>query len=299
LSEWIYKFFSALSRVVGSWLLRTVVVIIATWYFVFLPRRIGHSLRFYRALFPGRSWLSVFGLAFRQYQDFAGVYCERQEVDRRSDVRFESVGTQHLAEAKAAGRGAILLMSHVGRWEIGARLLAKRERDLFLLMGGEAPGGSRAGVDQDLRGAGLGVVTVRAGQETDFNILRTSQTLRNGGTVSLAADRSLGPARMLELPFLGHTVRIAAAPFALALSSGAPLLVVFAVKTGPWQYRFSCAPPVVLTSVGRADRQATMERAAAAYLAQLHDLIRTHPEQWHHFGEFLHRNPEAKPPLPT
>jgi lauroyl/myristoyl acyltransferase len=298
LSEWIYKFFSALSRVVGSWLLRTVVAIIATGYFVFLPRRLGHSLRFYRALFPDRSWLSVVALAFRQYQDFAGVYCERQEIDRRTDVRFESLGTQHLTEAKAAGRGAILLMSHVGRWEIGARLLAKRERDLVLLMGGEAPGGTRGGVDQDLRGAGLGVVTVRAGQESDFNILRTSQTLRNGGTVSLAADRTLGPARMLELPFLGHTVRIAAAPFALALSSGAPLLVVFAVKTGPWQYRFSCSAPMVLTAGARADRQAAMERAATAYLTQLCDIVRAHPEQWQNFGEFL-RCPESQPRLPT
>jgi lauroyl/myristoyl acyltransferase len=299
LSEWIYKFFSALSRVVGSWLLRTVVAIIATGYFVLLPRRLGHSLRFYRALFPERSWLSVFGLAFRQYQDFAGVYCERQEVDRRSDVRFESVGTHHLTKTKTTERGAILLMSHVGRWEIGARLLAKRERDLFLLMGGEAPGGSRAGVDQDLRGAGLGVVTVRAGQEADFNILRTSQTLRNGGTVSLAADRALGPARMLELPFLGHTVRIAAAPFALALASGAPLLVVFAVKTGRWQYRFSCSAPVVLTAAARGDRQAAMERAAAAYLTQLGDILRAHPEQWHNFGEFLRRSAQPQGPLPT
>lgn len=299
MSEWLYRFFSGLSRVVGSWLLRTVVAIVATGFFVFLPRRLGHSLRFYRALFPERSWLSVLALAFRQYQDFAGVYCERQEIDRRSDVRFASEGTQHLTAAKAAGRGAILLMSHVGRWEIGARLLAKRERDLVLLMGGEAPAGTRAGVDQDLRGAGLGVVTVRAGQEADFNILRTSQALRNGATVSLAADRALGPARMLELPFLGHTVRIAAAPFALALSSGAPLLVVFAVKTGPWQYRFSCAPPIVLSSAGRADRQSAMERAAVAYLAQLGDIIRAYPEQWHNFGEFLRRDSQPRPPVPT
>lgn len=299
MTEWLYKFFSGLSRVVGSWLLRTVVVIVATGYFVFLPRRLGHSLRLFRALFPERSWLSLFALAFRQYQDFAGVYCERQEVDRRSDVRFESEGTHHLTEVKAAGRGAILLMSHVGRWEIGARLLAKREGDLVLLMGGEAAGGTRAGVDQDLRGAGLGVVTVRAGQESDFNILRTSQILRKGGTVSLAADRALGPARMLELPFLGHTVRIAAAPFALALSSGAPLLVVFAVKIGPWQYRFSCDAPIVLAPTSRADRQAAMESAARAYLERLCEVMKAHPEQWQNFGEFLRRKPEPGKPRAT
>jgi lauroyl/myristoyl acyltransferase len=292
LSEWIYKVISRLSRVVGTWLPRTVGAIVATGYFLLLPRRLGHSVRLYRALFPDRSWLAALALAFRQYQDFARLYCERQDIDRRKDVRFESQGTRHITQAKAAGHGAILLMSHVGRWEIGARLLAKRESDLVLLMGGEAAGGARAGVDQDLRGAGLGVVTVRAGQDSDFNILRTSRILRQGGVVSLAADRALGPARMLELPFLGHTVRIAAAPFALALSTGAPLLVVFAVKTGAWQYRFSCDAPVVLTAENPADRQAVMEEAATAYLQRLRDVLRAHPEQWHHFGEFLRRNPQ-------
>jgi lauroyl/myristoyl acyltransferase len=287
LTEWFYKLTARLSRVVGRWLLRTVVAIIAGGFFVLLPRRLGHSLRLYRALFPDRSWLFALALAFRQYQDFAGVYCEREEIERRSDVRFESQGTHHVREAKAAGRGAILLMSHVGRWEIGARLLAKREGDLVLLMGGEAPGGARAGVDQDLRGAGLGVMTIRAGQESDFNILRTSQIVRKGGVVSLAADRALGQARMLELPFLGHTVRIAAAPFALALASGAPLLVVFAVKVGPWNYRFSCDPPVVLTAPSPADRHKVMEQAAMAYLERLHDVMKAHPEQWQNFGEFL------------
>ena len=284
----------------GSWLLRTVVAIVATGYFVLLPRRLGHSVRLYRALYPDRSWLFALALAFRQYQDFAAVYWERQEIDRRSDVHFESEGTHHVTEAKSAGRGAILLMSHVGRWEIGARLLAKQESDLVLLMGGEAPDGARAGVDQDLRGAGLGVVTVRRGRESDFNVLRISQILRKGGVVSLAADRAIGQARMLELPFLGHTVRIGAAPFALALSSGAPLLVVFAVKTGPWRYRFSCDPPVVLTAQCPADRPRVMQQAAMDYLGRLHDIIKAHPEQWQHFGEFLRRNPQdPNRPVPT
>lgn len=292
MTEWLYKLLSRLSRRVGPWPLRAVSATVALGYFLLLPRRLGHSVRWYRALFPDRSWLSALALAFRQYQDFARVYCERQEVDRRDDVRFESEGTDHVSQARAAGRGAILLMSHVGRWEIGARLLAKRESDLLLLMGGADAGGTRAGVDRALRGAGLGVVTVQAGQEGDFNILRTSQVLRKGGVVSLAADRALGPARMLALPFLGYTVRVAAAPFALALASGAPLLLVFAVKLGPWHYRFTCDAPMTLSAGHPAERPKIMEQAAAAYLQRLLDIVKAHPEQWQNFGEFLRRDPQ-------
>jgi lauroyl/myristoyl acyltransferase len=289
LSEWLYKFLSRLSRFVGLWFLRIVVAVVATGYFVLLPRRLGHSLRFYRALFPERSGLFALVCAWRQYQDFASVYCERLDIERREDVHFESEGEYHLNQAKAAGRGAILLMSHFGRWEIGARLLGKRQQGLTLVMGGEAGGGARGGVDTDLRQAGLDVVTVRPAQRQDFDILRTVQRLRKGGVVSLAADRAFGDARMLRLPFLGHVVSLPAAPFALALSSGAPLLVVFAVKQGTRHYRFTCDSPVTLASANRDDRQAVMEQAAAAYLHRLHGMVQTHPEQWQIFGEFLRR----------
>jgi lauroyl/myristoyl acyltransferase len=288
--EWLYRFLSRLSRFVGLWLLRVTATIVAMGYFVLLPRRLGGSVRFYRALFPDRSTGFAIRCAWRQYQDFASLYCERLEIERRSDVRFDSEGEHHLKEARAAGRGAILLMSHFGRWEIGARLLGKRQEGLTLVMGGFAGGGARAGVDEDLRLAGLNVVTVPAGQGQAFDILEAVQILRQGGVVSLAADRADGDARMLRLPFLGHTAAVAAAPFALALASGAPLLAVFAVKIGPRHYCFICDGPVTLTAANRGDRRKVMKQAASVYLQRLHEMVKAHPEQWQTFGEFLYRD---------
>jgi len=90
------------------------------------------SVRFYRALFPERSVLHALVCAWRQYQDFASLYYERLEIERRSDVRFERDGEQRITEARAAGRGAILIMSHFGRWEIGARVFAKWQEGMTL-----------------------------------------------------------------------------------------------------------------------------------------------------------------------
>ena len=290
MTERFYRYLAGLSRYVGLWLVGLTAAVVATGYFVLLPRRLGHSVRFYRALFPERSALHAVLCAWRQYQDFAALYCERLEIERRSDVRLESEGERKLAQAKAAGRGAILVMSHFGRWEIGARLLARRQEDLTLVMGGIEGGGARAGVDQDLRSAGLDVRTVSAGQGQAFDILQASQVLRAGGIVSLAADRAFGDARMLRLPFLGHVVSVAVAPFALALASGAPLLVVFAVKIARRHYRLICDDPITLTALDRGDRPKVMEEAALAYLRRLHDMMKAYPEQWQTFGEFLSRD---------
>ena len=285
--HWLYQVLARLSRWVGLGFLKGLAAVVATGYFGLLPRRLHGSVRFYRALYPERSAWHALGCAWRQYQDFARLYTERLEVERRDDICFDSPDEQRLRDVRAAGRGAILVMSHFGRWEIGARLLARREAGLTLVMGGLAQGGARGGVDQDLRSAGLDVVTVPAGQGQAFDILRAVQVLRAGGVVSLAADRADGEARMLRLPFLGRHCEVAAAPFALALASGAPLLVVFAVKLGPRHYRFTCDAPVTLAAPSRADRQRVMEEAAAAYLVRLADMVRAHPEQWQSFGAFL------------
>ena len=276
-----------LTRVCGLWVLRIMGAVVAAGYFLLLPRRLGHSVRFYRALFSERSTLHAIGCAWRQYQDFARVYSERLEIDRRSDVVFERDGEGYLADARKAGHGAIVLMSHFGRWEIGARLLAKKQQGLTLVMGGQKGGGARAGVDQDLRGAGVDVVTIPEGQGQAFDILEALQGLREGGIVSLAADRAHGEARGLRLPFLGRFVGIAAAPFALALISGAPLLTVFSVRLGPRHYRFISDAPITLSAATRGERQAVMEVAAAAYLKRLHDMVKAYPEQWQNFGEFF------------
>ena len=282
-----YRFLRWWSRIVGLWLVRVTAAIIAGGYFVLLPRRLLGSVRFYRALFPERSRAYALVCAWRQYQDFARLYSERLEIERRTDIRFDSEGEQRLAAAKAAGQGAILLMSHFGRWEIGARLLGRRREELTLVMGGIDNGGARGGVDADLRTAGVDVVTVPAGRGRAFDILQALQVLRAGGFVSLAADRAYGDARRLRLPFLGQAASIAAAPFALALASGAPLLVVFAVKLGPRHYRFSCDEPLTLHAQRRQDRQRVMIEAAMAYLERLRGLARVHPEQWQTFGDFL------------
>jgi len=286
-SALFYRALAQASRWVGLWIVGVMGAIIAAGYYLFLPRRTGHSVRFYRALFPERSRFYAFWCAWRQYQDFARVYSERLEIDRRSDVTCDREGEDYVAQAQAAGRGAILVMSHFGRWEIGARLLAHRQERLTLVMGGQDAGGARGGVDRDLRSAGVGVVTIPDGQGQAFDILEAVQVLRQGGIVSLSADRAWGDARVLRLPFLGSTVAVSVAPFALALVSGAPLLIVFALRTGPRHYRFVSDPPVTLTVTNRRERQAVLEQAAAAYLQRLHAMVKAHPEQWQHFGAFL------------
>lgn len=282
-----YRALAGLSRALGLWPVRLVGAVVAAGYFLVRGKRRAASVELFRTLFPDAPRRAALEWTWRQYQDFARVFSERLEVERRSDIRFEEVGEEHLAQARAGGRGVVIAMSHLGRWEIGARLLARRHESLTLLMGGQADGRARAGVDGDLRRAGVQVLTVPEGRGQAFDILDAVKVLREGGVVSLAADRTFGEARVLRMPFLGRTVAVAAAPFALSLTTGAPLLVAFSVRLGPRHYRLLCHPPLTVAAASRDERSAAMQRAAAIYLDHLHAIMKAHPEQVHLFERFF------------
>jgi len=283
----LYRVMARLSHVLGLWTIRVMGAFVSAGYFVLLTKRRANSVAFYQALFPEQPKRRALVRTWRQYQDFARVYSERLEIERRTDIRIERVGEEYLDEARQGGRGVIVVMSHFGRWEIGARLLARRCEGVTLVMGGQVDGGARAGVDRDLRGVGVDVITVPEGRGHAFDILEALNVLRKGGIVSLAADRVFGDARVLRMTFLGRTVGVAAAPFALAVSTGAPLVVVFSVRLGRRHYRLIDHPPLTLVAANRSERQVAMERGAAVYLEQLHGMLKAHPEQWQTFERFF------------
>ena len=84
------------------------------------------------------------------------------------------------------------------------------------------------------------------------------------------ADLGKGPivTRNADInPVLGRKIRIPEAPFALALVSGAPLVVFFALRTGKGQYHFQAARPILLDRTDRKNRNAAIQSAAGRYAA--------------------------------
>jgi lauroyl/myristoyl acyltransferase len=284
MSDAFYRALGRCARWVGLWIVTVFAWFIAAGYFLFLPRRLSHSVRAYRALFPGRGAWHAIACAWRQYQDFAHVYTERLALERGAPLTYESDGEAHLLDAQAKGQGAILLMSHFGRWEIASRLWA-RERPAFTIHLG-VRGTDEGEVAEGLRKDGVNVVAVSGGPEQASQILDPFWALRRGDVVSLAGDRAPDGARLITAPLLGGHAKVNAAPFMLALVTGAPLIAVFAYRIAGRRYRIVCKPPRYVKAAARADRDAALASEAAAYLEQLAEMMRAYPEQWHTFGPF-------------
>ena len=284
-----YRILTGLTRCLGLWFFSLVAGGIATGYFLLFPRRVGVGVRFYRALFPRRHWIYHLWCTFRQFIDFTHVFRDRLLLAGDGTITTDFDGWERLRDAMG-GSGGILLMSHMGNWEVAARLLKKTLPDLRLLlfMGVKQKEQIEGMQKLAVRQSDIRIVGVDASGGSPLDIVEGIRFLRGGGLVSLTGDRIWqGEQRALAVRFLGRMVRLPAAPYVLALTAGVPVFVFFALRTGPRHYHFSASPPIFVSAIDRRQREAAMAMAAQQYADLLEDALRRHPFQWHHFEPFL------------
>ena len=287
-----YRYLVRTAKLLGPWFFVLVAKGIATGYFILSARRRAISRDFYAVLFPDKGRTRHYHAAWKQFLNFTYIYLDRfiQREVRNLDYSIE--GRQHVVAAHQQKKGGILLMSHMGNWEIAAHLLTKVLPDLQLLlyMGVQDKEEIEKIQKQSVRRDGIRVIGVDQNGGSPFDIVEGIRFLEKGGFVSMAGDVVWRKdQRTITGTFLGHRVRIPEAPFVLSLVSGAPLIVFFAFRTRTGRYRFSALPPIRVSAPTRQDRKAAVQAAAQRYLQHMEAALRIHPFEWYHFNAFLEK----------
>ncbi|MFO7570621.1 MAG: lysophospholipid acyltransferase family protein [Smithellaceae bacterium] len=284
-----YKITLFLSRRLGLWFFRAFSWFIATGYFLFFPLRVRESLKFYRALFPGRGFFSHLVCVWRQYHDFTDVYIHRFIPWAAQEAGFTKEGLTHLAEAVKAKTGAIVVMSHIGNWELAAQKLNEKGLPIMLYLGARHKEQVEGLEKEKLAQTGIRVVTTDEKEKSPFALLEGIHFLREGGIVSMTGDRLWGEQSFVTVNFLGHEVRLPDTPHLFALMTGAPLITFFVHQKAPGQYHVTVSPGRKVTAAARADRRQAVLESAQAYADDLARFASEHPFEWHHFEPFLGR----------
>ena len=285
-----YLFLIRLSKMLGPWIFVVISRGIAAGYFLLFPGRVAVGVGFYRALFPGRSALFYLLCTWKQYRNFTSVFLDRFFVLDYGDVSYTSEGEESL-DAVQGKTGGILLMSHMGNWEVAAHLLKLRhDFKLLLYMGARDKEEIEGLQKEDLRTRGIRIVAVDPDEGSPFDILEGIQFLKSGGFVSLTGDMVWKKdQRAVRVKFLGHDVLLPEIPYVFALLSGAPLFVFFGFRTGPGQYHFSVSEPIAVRAPSRAQRNEVIRQSAQKYADLLEASVRQYPLEWYHFEPFLGR----------
>lgn len=190
------------------------------------------------------------------------------------DAGFAVDHFEHIEQAIAAGRGAILAMPHLGGWEwAGFWLTTVRNLELTVVVESVEPQALFDFFAEFRRDLGMNIVPL--GPSSGSELLRA---LAANHVVCLLSDRDIsGDGIVLDM--FGETTSIPAGPAMLALRTGAPLIpaaVYFAPDHG---HVAVVQPPLDVTRHGRLRDDVT--RVTGDLARHMEELIARAPEQWH------------------
>jgi lauroyl/myristoyl acyltransferase len=282
-----YKIMLYLSHKLGLWFFRTLSWFIATGYFFLFPLRVKESVRFYRALFPERGFAYALYCAWKQFHNFTDVYTHRFIPWAGEKAEFVREGWEHLDEAVAAKTGAIIVMSHIGNWELAAERLNRKGLPIMLYLGAKHKEQVEGIQKEKLAQKGIRIVATDEKEKSPFALLEGINFLREGGIVSMTGDRLWGDQSYVTVDFLGHEARLPDTPHLFALMTGAPLMTFFVYQKARGIYHVKVSKGRKVVAATRADRKKAVLESVQMYADDLARFASEHPFEWHHFEPFL------------
>lgn len=268
-----------LGRRGAGWLLG----ILAAWYVLFHP----HLRRVSRAYLRRVGSRARLRDVLRHVLTFAQVTADRVflvsgEVDR---FRIFREGGEELGVHLAAGRGVVLLLAHLGSWEV----LRIHSREYQLRVSVLAYYENSRGVTDALRELDPSVegqlIEIRPG-DPSF-VFEVEDRIRRGEVVGTMGDRVGLDGKSVRVPFLGAEASLPTGPYLLASALRCPVFLAFGLYEAPDRYRVVYEPfaDQVVLPRGPA-RAAALRELASRYAARLEHHCRAHPENWFNFYDF-------------
>jgi phosphatidylinositol dimannoside acyltransferase len=189
-------------------------------------------------------------------------------------------GELHLRDALAAGRGLIFVTAHTAGWETVGPLLS-RDHGLRVMIAVHAERDPQARRIQDEARQAHGVLVAHVGDDP-LSALPLARHLRQGGVVALQIDRAPAGIRTRRVRMFDRDARLPEGPLRLAALTGAPVVPVFAARTGYRTYRVDVSAPILLP---RRATDVELDDAAQRVAGHLEAFAHAWPTQWFHFHD--------------
>jgi KDO2-lipid IV(A) lauroyltransferase len=226
-------------------------------------------------------------VARESYRNFGRMTFEYARFPRLRLADIEAgiavVGGEHLDNALAGGRGAVLVAAHFGNWELAATLASRGYPLTFLV--GEQHNVLVDGLMNRLRER-FGVETV----PVTGSLMGVLRALRRNRIVAMLSDQDAGKSGVF-VEFLGREASTPYGPARMSARTGAPLLPGVAVRKGGGKHELVICPPVSPLPEGTPlDEQ--VRALTQGYTSVFERFIRERPD--HYF--WMHRRWKTRAP---
>lgn len=252
------------------------------------------SLRLRRAVaeanltmaFPERTAEARARILARHYRHLGQVACEYARLAElarapQGEVIAAARGLEHLDAARRGGRGAILLGGHYGCIELLGAWVGRRHPTDFVEKALSNPAVDAIHT-RLIAEAGVGYIPLGAG------IRRIFSSLRQNRWVAMVADQDARGDGVF-VPFMGKLCSTPTGPAAIALRTGAPIIMGFITRRDDERHEIDFLPPLRPPD---GDPPDDVRALTARHTACLEAWVREHPEMWF----WLHRRWKTPPP---
>ena len=282
MSEWRWRAFkivqSFVERLPRSWAYALAVVAARfAWWFSPLARpRLEYNLK---VACPELTPTEMRRLSWLNFRNHAKAYADlmllpRMKVESmRPLLNVEQKELDNLAQARAFGKGVMVVSCHMGSYEVVSAIWSATLAPVSLFSEELEPRALFEWYRDTRARLGISVLPLHLG-----GLRKVTQALQDQEMVVTAIDRDItGTGHVM--PFFGRPAPIPLGPAALSLRLGTPLLPVCVYRLPDDTYTAEAAPPVMAQSTG--DAKADEVRVTQELLRHIEGFIRRHPEQWH------------------
>jgi lauroyl/myristoyl acyltransferase len=264
------------------WWRRTGPGLVALIVFALVRENRRNAIRNMQIVLGRRGRLRDALAALRVFREFAYCVSESFEFNstRSRDLEIEAPPGFDPAKMLGGGRGMVVLTSHFGSWEIGARVLSRFGRPVNVVMARESNPTAES-FQRHLRE--MGGVRVIHSDSSVFSSFNMIHALRRGEVIAIQLDRAAPGQVTKDFDFFGRQARFQYGPFVLARLAGVPIWPVFAVRVGPRRYRFLAEE---LRHIDRGASETETEAVMHDVVRSLERYVAEYPFQWFQFLPF-------------
>ena len=256
-----------------------------TAYFLLRRNAERRDSRAYLSRILGRraGWWDV----ARHIHCFASTILDRVFLLGGQLERFDVdiAGVDHLHAVLDQRRGALLLGSHLGSFEV-LRVLARERSDYVIrvvLDKGHNPAMTQL-LDELNPRIAAGVID--AGQDGPSLMLEIQHAVQSGALVALLADRVHPGEHGVDAPFLGDPARFPSTPLRIAAALKVPVVLGFGLYRGGNRYDLVFEAFSDGLDIPRPQRNAEIAALIRRYAERLEHHARSAPFNWFNFYDF-------------
>ena len=258
-----------------------LLIFVIPFYMIFSRKGYRAAAWYAKNILRLKSWKIPFFI-FRNFYAFGKVFLDRFAIFGNPNRKFRfTIENNHIfMELLHQPQGFLIVSAHLGNYEILSYSFKQVEKTIYpILYGQEAEVFQKFRTHLFQQNNLKPIVLTNDGS----HIFEINNALKNGGIVSVPADRSMGNTKSFEIAFLGKPALFPAGIFHVAATFHVPVLTMFAVKESYRHYKIYIQklPHPTETTHEQKARSLCNE-----FVKSLEKTLLQYPEQWYNFYPF-------------